>query len=407
MTEDELLARIYDAPDDDGPRLVYADWLMSNDDPRGELIALQCRTAETDDRKTKVAENKLIKQHGAAWTARLPKCVSKSIFRRGFVDEIDVDLHAVGEGDARAIFEGAPLLRRLRVDTHAVVSTNGTVERISLEPLLTHREGLANLESLDVRAYALGERGARAIAECTHFARLRSLSYRHANTFVFHNGGPRLGGATLALLARSPHLATVTSLDLSEDALQPDDLAPVLEGRWSLASLELGNNGVGADGARAIASSNAVAKLKHLGLAGAQLDQATLSEIAKSTSLASLESLDLERCHAGVFVALLFSKNALPSLRALRVERNRLTDAGAELIAENERASRLRSLEMGHNLIGKKGAAALASSPHLANLERITLNEPRWKDETIDLFRKSTTLAKCQIYVRGRLLARA
>ena len=39
------------APDDDGPRMVYADWLMELGDPRGEFIAIQCTlpTLASDD----------------------------------------------------------------------------------------------------------------------------------------------------------------------------------------------------------------------------------------------------------------------------------------------------------------------------------------------------------------------
>ena len=43
--ETELLAEIYAAPDDDAPRLVYADWLQERGDPRGEFIALQLERA--------------------------------------------------------------------------------------------------------------------------------------------------------------------------------------------------------------------------------------------------------------------------------------------------------------------------------------------------------------------------
>src|SRR4051812_916255 len=41
-------------PDDDTPRLVYADWLQENGDPaRAEFIRLQCEIARLpDDRKT-------------------------------------------------------------------------------------------------------------------------------------------------------------------------------------------------------------------------------------------------------------------------------------------------------------------------------------------------------------------
>ena len=43
VTEASLLDAVYDSPDDDAPRSVYADWLQSKGDPRGELIALQLR----------------------------------------------------------------------------------------------------------------------------------------------------------------------------------------------------------------------------------------------------------------------------------------------------------------------------------------------------------------------------
>jgi len=45
VTEESLLAAVWAAPDDDGPRLVYADWLTERSDPRGELITLQCARA--------------------------------------------------------------------------------------------------------------------------------------------------------------------------------------------------------------------------------------------------------------------------------------------------------------------------------------------------------------------------
>ncbi len=40
-----LLAAVLEHPEEDAPRLVYADWLTEQGDPRGELIAVQCRLA--------------------------------------------------------------------------------------------------------------------------------------------------------------------------------------------------------------------------------------------------------------------------------------------------------------------------------------------------------------------------
>jgi uncharacterized protein (TIGR02996 family) len=46
MTErDAFIAAIHAAPDDDGPRLMYADWLTEHGDPRGEFIRVQCELA--------------------------------------------------------------------------------------------------------------------------------------------------------------------------------------------------------------------------------------------------------------------------------------------------------------------------------------------------------------------------
>ena len=38
-----LLAGCHEAPDDDAPRLVLADWLEERDDPRGTFMRLQCQ----------------------------------------------------------------------------------------------------------------------------------------------------------------------------------------------------------------------------------------------------------------------------------------------------------------------------------------------------------------------------
>jgi uncharacterized protein (TIGR02996 family) len=43
--DDAFLASIIEAPDDDTPRLIYADWLEERDDPRGEFIRVQCELA--------------------------------------------------------------------------------------------------------------------------------------------------------------------------------------------------------------------------------------------------------------------------------------------------------------------------------------------------------------------------
>ncbi|MEJ7599974.1 MAG: WGR domain-containing protein [Kofleriaceae bacterium] len=61
------LAKVIDAdPTDDGAWSVYADWLQSQGDPRGELAAVQERLrAQPKDKALLAAEKKLLKDHAA------------------------------------------------------------------------------------------------------------------------------------------------------------------------------------------------------------------------------------------------------------------------------------------------------------------------------------------------------
>src|SRR5687768_678746 len=88
-----FLSDIIADPDDDTPRLIYADWLDDHDDPdRGEFIRVQCRLARhspTTDSRLLQREQDLLREHRARWLHHLPDWVSSSaIFRRGFVEEI-------------------------------------------------------------------------------------------------------------------------------------------------------------------------------------------------------------------------------------------------------------------------------------------------------------------------------
>ncbi|MCA9618034.1 MAG: TIGR02996 domain-containing protein [Myxococcales bacterium] len=90
-SEDDLLAAIYAAPDDDGPRLVYADWLSERGDPRGELIMLQCQPSL--DAKQQKRVDGLLKKHARAWLGPLAPVIGKAdlAFERGFPATVTVN----------------------------------------------------------------------------------------------------------------------------------------------------------------------------------------------------------------------------------------------------------------------------------------------------------------------------
>lgn len=79
-----LLAAVYRKPDDPDLRLVLADALLDDGDPRGEFIALQVRRLKDGSRPTR-REQALSKSNGAKWLGRLGVYLKQPAFEGGFV----------------------------------------------------------------------------------------------------------------------------------------------------------------------------------------------------------------------------------------------------------------------------------------------------------------------------------
>src|SRR5688572_17915635 len=81
-----FLAAIRAAPDDDAPRLVYADWLDEHgDSARAEFIRVQCELARGDDPKLRVREADLLTRYHDTFAGRLAGPGLRYRFRRGFI----------------------------------------------------------------------------------------------------------------------------------------------------------------------------------------------------------------------------------------------------------------------------------------------------------------------------------
>jgi uncharacterized protein (TIGR02996 family) len=82
------LRAVYENSDDDGPRRVYADWLVEQGDPRGELITLQvARAGKGLPLEAERREVELLWKYGRAWLAPFAKQIDAFRFERGFLAE--------------------------------------------------------------------------------------------------------------------------------------------------------------------------------------------------------------------------------------------------------------------------------------------------------------------------------
>ncbi len=330
----DWIARIAASYDDDAPRLVYADHLQSLGDPLGELIAVQCELARIESWEPRAAalrerEETLLLTYRPRWLPKVGPEI-QCTFRRGFVERVDLE-PGVQRAAIEHLMQHAPLIRTLErdasighwggrlpwalapallpqltglglrgwqaraaelralvdeprlagVDRLALRSCNIVPDDLGALGTRAWREfdlhanvlgvrgaeavlrEVSRLEVLDVGSSGLGDAGATALASAP-FARLRRLSLRRS----------QLTSASLRVVARSPGLATLVSLDLSANA----DVAglfedPALPG---LRELDLRETALDDDALTALLASPLAAQLRVLDLGGNELTDARL-----------------------------------------------------------------------------------------------------------------------------------
>jgi uncharacterized protein (TIGR02996 family) len=257
-----FLREIIEHPDDDTPRLVYADWLDDHGDPeRAEFIRLQidlARQPKDDPHREarKKRERELLDVHAWEWAAGFGwPLFEEWVFRRGFIDKVQTHLQA-GADHIRALLWIHPI-RHLR-DTSQFFDLQGLVEAL---PSLG---GLRGLELWNLEAYD----GAlmRRVLTSEHLGNLRVLVLRHKNPLHadqedllveamgasaranlcclglgFRQGLLPKGVSEKVLRAMiaSPYLKRVRKLDISGTSLTPDLLQGLLRAMPRLEHLDL------------------------------------------------------------------------------------------------------------------------------------------------------------------------
>jgi uncharacterized protein (TIGR02996 family) len=134
-TADDLLAACVATPDDDEPRLVWADAVGGE---RGELVVIQCRLAREELPPAEAGAllrraDELLAAHGKAWSGFSDTpAVKRCLYRRGFVEAVQAN---VVEMPWTQIFEHAPLLNTLEVKGVTQVIDHRAVQRLGPDPI--------------------------------------------------------------------------------------------------------------------------------------------------------------------------------------------------------------------------------------------------------------------------------
>lgn len=376
----ELLARVLAAPDDDEPRLVYADWLQENgDEDRGELIVLQCEIARAlaafrRPAASVVARERMLRTGiKATLVASAEDHVRRAWLERGFVERVWIA--SAGSGPAlEAVCAVAPV-RHVHVadaepgwesevaDARALgpglsLHLRGSpLDTSSLAALLAPGSSVLALHGLALHppAGGLAEEGLACVAEAA-FTGLRELEIR-----------TRVGGGEeLGRLLRAPALSGLERLsmcvaggvgEVAAEVVAEVARAATLTGlrRFRLeADLAYGAV-VGDAGIEALAAAPQLHSLVSFVATGTMLGPAGFEAVARAPFLEGLSELVLERAIA--------TPRWAPSSRARDL---------LPLLASS-RLGGLRHLDLSGYAVGREGATAILASPHLAGLGQLDL----------------------------------
>jgi uncharacterized protein (TIGR02996 family) len=367
-----LVRAVFQNPDDDTPRLVFADYLDENDQPdRAALIRTQCalaREAKTSDRgkELRKEERRLLaaleKQigtlpegmraefrrgflhlHANLYSFRevgaLPERFTR-LFRDGWVEvfrpvsyiyELLDDEHAtllrlVGELDFSDAYMGEDQLVAL-VAQAADMKATGRLCRVKVAK--RHKKVFDELTA--AQAGNPGKPASRRVGELRQFRSLTSQSLellsragrlRTARQLVLDG---RLRNRDAELLA-SADLSGVEQLHLIGWQLEPGGVAALAEGLSGLSGLGVRGTRLEPAHVAPLARGGIARNLQGLALPYASLTDAGLHELAGGSPFPRLLSLDLEEnslTTAGI-LAFLRSPN-FPALTSLTLTRNGIT----------------------------------------------------------------------------------
>jgi uncharacterized protein (TIGR02996 family) len=360
---DALLTAILADPDEDTPRLVYADWLQEHGEAeRAEFIRLQCELARLppqSERATQLAlRASALRDELFARLEQLPFADLR--FARGFVAHVASGClnfldHAAALGDDAPAYGLALALderdnETVGDDYDAEAETLGRVG---------NRPELARCVALDLPCLGIGN--AANLLRSPHLTALRRLNfpdneagpvvelvasptYANLRWANFHNSDSASDCPSIEPFAVCPHLANLEYLDFGECEQGDPDLL-------------------------ALATTPHLPRLRYLDISTSQFGPDAVGEFFHSASLPALTELNLsytfgeftrDRGDRGdAYLARIAAAPRTARVTKLWLWGNAVTDAGARALAASPLDLRLRYLDLTGNPIGEEGRRAL------------------------------------------------
>jgi uncharacterized protein (TIGR02996 family) len=337
---DALLAAIRAHPDDDTPRLIFADFLDdAGETARAAFVRAQVEVARSepwDPVAVRARWQGADALSGRAFAAELPPVKhpvawDQLPFRRGFGYALRVTRAADWPEFAEWVFDREPVgalsfwsgtldeWKRVAASPHVKRFRELTFHNNPIEPLFALRDAPGITGVTDVRFERATGAGLPEVVEDLMRSALGGalcglhfrVGYGSTAALVraLNTGGPLerlsfrlmgLGADHLTALFDGPVASALSALHLLDEPLGLFGLAALTaHAPPALRDLDLSALGVSAEGAELIARCERLARLKRLNLSGNRVTPRAARVLSLSHALAGLRALDLSDCRMG------------------------------------------------------------------------------------------------------------
>jgi uncharacterized protein (TIGR02996 family) len=425
MTEDALLNTIRLHPDEDTPRLVYADYLDETGDANNaalaEFVRLQVRLSQlpfSDPERLPLEdrENELLRENERKWLGALTPPLARGLLRwkfdRGFVDQIRIDTYTASI-HGKKLFDRLPI-QRVKLDRmdqgrtpspprlaacpwwsrvrELVITETTRADPVIAQHVLSSPY-LTNLRSLELDANTNIERANQNtdfVAACPSFNQLHTLTLQNwrgdvaklvktldqSKIHTLALSGTGFTAKTLELLLSSDFAAQAKSVSLKDGNLDAD-LWSALNSKSAkpvITRLNFTNSRANLNlDLPTLLNARATANLEELDLSETHSPATTVQQLAHTAFMERATAIGLTRCTLTPKVMKELANTDAPQLRRLTLGETGLGDAGVRAMCKAKWADNITHLDIMRNRLSDKALVAMAKSGRFINVRRIDL----------------------------------
>jgi uncharacterized protein (TIGR02996 family) len=389
--ERALLAAIYDNPEEDTPRLMYADWLDEQggaaNAARAEFIRVQCECSRLDDLRDQYKERyeqlearaqELEKQYRKQWLAEFPSPnVGDNPYSHGFLNRMTLDATKCLKVP-RPRWYREPFLRlTLRSDAD-------TIQKLCDTGWL---DGVSDLD-LSPSEHEDANPIAQAVAASSCAPTLRILA-------LWDDGFTDLSLQTVAAgsfgelrelscMGRFTPKGWETVLN-SPAVTRLEDLTIGHRGPWQTADRERPGPALG----QVLVDAPVHSQLKYLWLTDCGLQNAGLTRLASGGKFTKLERLHLDTDKPGLTAITSLGRGHFPALTEIRLCHCDIGDADVGVLAVSPLMARLEKIDLSSNELTTASAMDIATSGQTQKLKYLNLGFNRIADRGVIVLARS------------------